>query len=201
MSRDNTISLVAPEEATGRAKERYDAIVAQRDGDLDDDLALSKLWMAFGNDPDLLELFWTHTDYMYNDGELPFEVTSMISLVVATVMDCEGCRFFHESALEREGVDDSAIDAMKTLRIGEDEFTPREYEILVFAENAARDPYGITDGEFERLREIGLSEAEILEVIDCIAFHVYTAYVQAIAGIVSPGMSREEWVGGVADGT
>ncbi|WP_458210403.1 carboxymuconolactone decarboxylase family protein [Haladaptatus sp. NG-SE-30] len=194
MSRENTISLVTPEKATGQVRKRYEYIIQQREDDLDDDLTLSKLWMTFGNDPNLLDVVWEHTDYMYNGGELSFKLKSMISLVVATVMECEGCRFFHESALKREGADADSIEDMKNLQIGEEKFSPSEYEILVFAEKAARDPYDVTDEEFERLREIGLDDGEILEVIDCIAFHVYTSYVQAIAGIVYPGISHDEWV-------
>ena len=197
--RENHIGLVHPEDAEGRVAEVYREILEDRDGDLDDDLALSTLWMAFGNDPALLEAFWEHTDHMYSGGSLPFELKSMISMVVASVMECEGCRFFHESALEREGTDEEAIREMKELRIGEETFTPTEYEILVVAEKAARDPHGITDAEFERLRELGLSEREVLEVVDCIAHHVYTAYFQAITGIVYRGMSREEWASGATD--
>ncbi|PSQ11776.1 hypothetical protein BRC93_04270 [Halobacteriales archaeon QS_5_70_15] len=198
--RENHIGLVRPEDAEGRVAEVYREILEDRDGDLDDDLALSTLWMALGNDPDLLEAVWAHTDHVYDGGSLSFELKSMISLVVASVMECEGCRFFHESALEREGADDEAIREMKELRIGEGRFSPTEYGVLAFAEKAARDPHGITDAEFERLRELGLSERELLEVVDCIAHHVYTAYVQAISGIVYRGMSREEWASGVADG-
>lgn len=198
--RENHIGLVHPDDADGTVAEIYEEILENREGDLDDDLALSTLWMALGNDPELLEAFWAHTDHMYNGGSLPFKLKSMISMVVASVMECEGCRFFHESALEREGADDEAIEEMKELRLGEETFSPTEYEILMFAERAARDPHAITDEEFERLRELGLSEREVLEVVDCIAHHVYTAYFQAVSGIVYRGMSREEWAAGVGNG-
>jgi len=149
--RENTLDLVTEAEAPDSVRRVCEEIKAAREGDLEEDLSLRKLWLLFGNDPELVELVWGHIDYGYNGGSLPFELKSKVSLVVATVMRCEGCRFFHESALDRLDVD------------------------------------------LERLREIDLSEREILELFDCIAFHVYTAYVQAMAGVVRPGMSREEW--------
>lgn len=197
--RSNHIALVDPAEAEGQVADRYERIREQREGDLDEELALSKLWRMLGNDPELLETFWAHTDHMYNGGSLPFELKSKISLVVASVLDCEGCRFFHRSALERLGVDDDSIAALSELRFGDEVVSEEEYVVLVFAEKAARDPHGITDAEFQQLRELGLSERELLEVADTIAFHVYTGYLQAIAGIVYPGMSQEEWVEDVAE--
>lgn len=192
MTRENTIDLVLPEEATEKTAAIYEEIAAAREGELDNDLALSKLWLMFGSDPELLEVVWEHTDLMYNRGDIPFELKSKISLVVASVTDCEGCRFFHESALEREGADDE-IKRMKQLEIVESAFTAKEYEVLRFAEKAAADPHSITDDDLQALKDAGFTGKRLLEVLDCIAFHVYTATLQAMAGIVYEGMSREEW--------
>ncbi|MFB6300635.1 MAG: carboxymuconolactone decarboxylase family protein [Halobacteriales archaeon] len=190
--RENTLRLVSEEEATGKTKEIYEEVKGGR-GDVDKDLDLSKLWLMYGNDPELLEHFWEHIDYTYNGGSLPYELKSKISMVVASVMECEGCRYFHESALENIGIDDDAIEGLMELQIEEIGFSPEEEVILQFAEKATRNPHDITDEDLEALRDIGLSEKELLEVFDCIAFHVYTAMMQGMAGIVYPGMSREEW--------
>jgi len=191
--RENTVELVSEAEAEGRVAELYDAIKSKRDGELDEDLSLSKLWLLFGNDPDLLEAFWQHTDHMYNGGTVPFELKSKISLVVASVMECEGCKFFHESALEHVGIDGDRIEDLKRLEIQETGFSPSEEIVLKFAQKAADDPHSITDEDLQALRDLGFSERELLEILDCIAFHVYTAVLQGISGIVYPGMSRDEW--------
>lgn len=190
--RENTIRLVSEEEATGETREIYEEVKGSR-GDVDEDLDLSKLWLMYGNDPELMEYVRQHIDYTYNGGSLPYELKSKVSMVVATVMECEGCRYFHESALENIGIEDEAIDGLMKLRIEDVGFSPAEEVILKFAEKATGDPHDVTDGDLEALREIGLSEREILEVFDCIAFHVYTSMMQGMAGIVYPGMSREEW--------
>lgn len=190
--RENTIRLVTEDDASGKTREIYEQLKGNR-GDVDEELDLSKLWLMYGNDPELMERVWAHMDYMYNGGSLPYELKSKISMVVATAMNCEGCRYFHESALENIGVDDTAIEGLMELRIEEVGFSPEEEVILRFAEKATGNPHDITDEDLDALRALGLSESEILEVFDCIAFHVYTAMMQGMAGIVYPGMSREEW--------
>ncbi len=196
-SRENSVRTVSEDEATGRVAEIYDRIQSDRDGELDDDLGLNGLWLLLGNDPDLLEAVWQHTDQMYDGNEIPYELKSKISLVVATVMECEGCTFFYESALEGIGIDDERIDDLKRLEINETGFSPSEEVVLKFTQKAADDPHSITDEDLRALRDLGLSERELLEILDCIAFHVYTAVLQAISGIVYPGMDREEWAQGV----
>jgi len=192
--REEVIELVSEEDASGRVANVYGEIRDTRESELDDDLSLSKLWQLYGNDPDLLEIVWDHMDWTYNRGGLPYELKSKISLVVATVLECEGCQFFHEDALARLGADAAEIDAISELEIAETGFAPKEEIVLRFAEKAAGDPHAIEDEDFRALRDLGFTEREILEIVDCIALHVYTAYVQGITGVVYPGMSREEWV-------
>lgn len=195
--RENTIRLVSEEAATGETAALYEELKGTR-GDVDEELDLSKLWLMLGNDPELLEHVWHHMRYMYHGGDLPYELKSKLSMVVASVMECEGCRFFHESALSNIGLDDDAIEDLKELRIQDAGFSPEEEVLLQFAEKATEDPHSITDEDLEALRELGLSEKELLELFDCIAFHVYTSMIQGMAGIVYPGMSREEWTEPVA---
>ena len=192
-TRENAIDLVTEAEAPPEVVEVYREIQASREGELDEDLSLGNMWLMYGNDADLLEMVWNHMNWTYNGGSLPYELKSEISLVVATVMGCPGCQFFHESALERAGVDAETIESIEELDIAETGFSPSEELILRFAQKATEDPHGITDADLAALRDVGLTERELLEVVDCIALHVYTAYMQGIAGIVYPGMSREEW--------
>lgn len=192
--RENVINLVTEEEATGRVADVYEEIQSARKGDLDDDLAFSNLWRMLGNDETLLGIIWEHMNHSYNDGSLPYTLKSEISMVVATALGCEGCRFFHESALKEEGLEEADIKRLKDLDLeGTTSFSDEERVILRFAEKTATDPHNVTDEDFQALRDLGMSDADILEVLDCIALHVYTAVIQAAAGVVYRGMSREEW--------
>ena len=189
------VDLVEPEDADGRVAEIYDEILATREGEMDEEMSLNKMWMAFGRAPDVLEVFWPHMRDSYRGGSLPFELKSKVSLVTATVMECEGCRFFHTDRLQREGVDEDEIEKMRKVEIEESAFSEREYEILRFAEQTADDFHSVSEADVERLREVGLSDAEIVELIDCIAVHIYTAVFQEATGVVSKGMSEQDYLG------
>lgn len=193
--RSNTIHLVSEADASGRVAETYREIKQAREGELEEDLSLSKLWQLYGNDPDLLEIVWQHMYWTYNEGSLSFELKSKISLVVATTLGCEGCRYFHESALSELGADAAEIAAIEELDDTAAGFSPTEEVVLQFSQKAATDPHAIEDADLAAVRELGFSERELLEIVDCIALHVYTAYLQGIAGIVYPGMSKSEWAG------
>jgi len=169
----------------------YDEISGR--ADVDDDLDLNKLWLMFGNDPDLLEVFSRHVEYMYNGGSLPFELKSKMSLVGASVMECEACRYFQESALDHIGVDDTEIERLEDLELQSPGFSATEEAVLKFTQKATEDPHSVTDEDLELLRDLGFSETELLQLFDCIALHVYMSMMQAMAGIVYPGMSREQW--------
>ena len=194
-SRENTIDLIGGDEASGRVADVYREIEAARDGELAEDLSLSKLWQLYGNDPDLIEIVWEHMYWTYNEGSIPFELKSKISLVVATTLECEGCRYFHESALRELGADDAEIDAIEDLDAETAGFSPVEEVVLRFSQKATEDPHAIDDSDLAALRDLGFSERELLEIVDCIALHVYTAYIQGISGIVYPGMSEAKWTG------
>ncbi|WP_266080653.1 carboxymuconolactone decarboxylase family protein [Haladaptatus caseinilyticus] len=176
-------------------KEIYEEILATREGEMDEEMSLNKMWMVFGQAPRILELFWPHMRDSYRGTSLPFELTSKVSLVTATVMECEGCRFFHTDRLQREGVGDNEIEQMRQREIEESAFSEREFEILRFAEQTADDPHSISESDIERLRDVGLSETEIVELIDCIAVHVYTAVFQEATGVVSKGMAEQDYLG------
>ena len=70
-SREEPIALVAEEDAEGRVAEIYRKILEEREDELEDDLRLSKLWMLYGSDPELLEAVWQHMNWMYKSGSIP----------------------------------------------------------------------------------------------------------------------------------
>ena len=69
--------------------------------------------------------------------------------------------------------------------------SPKERTILEYAWKSSIDPSSVTDGDIEKLREVGLSDAEIVEVqeIISIALGFNTFYDSLIAE--SPPESKE----------
>lgn len=193
---DAYIDLAHPEDAPERVREVYREILDTREGEMDDEMNLNQMWLAYGAAPDSLEAFWPHMRDSYRAGELPFELKSKISLVTASVMECEGCRFFHSSRLAEEGVDQEEIERMRQVEIEESAFSELEYEVLRFAEQLATDHHSTDESDINRLREVGLSDGEIVELIDSVAIHVHTAIFQEATGVVEKGMDRDSYLVG-----
>lgn len=192
---DDRINLVGREEAPEEVAAVYDGIVAARADEMDEGMALNRMWQAYGNAPALLGIVWEHMRECYRGGSLPPDLKSKVSLVAATVLGCEGCRFFHTTRLEAEGVDGAEIERMRERELEESAFSREEYEVLRFAERVTADWNAVTDEDLQRLREVGLSDAELVELVDCIALHVHTAVFQGALGLVHEGMTLEEYVG------
>ena len=190
------IELAHPEDAPEQVRNVYREILETREGEMDDEMNLNKMWLAYGTAPDALEAFWPHMRDSYRAGELPFELKSKVSLVTASVMECEGCRFFHSSRLADEGVDEEEIERMRDVEIEESAFSKQEYEVLRFTEQLATDHHSTDESDIERLREVGLSDREIVELIDSIAIHVHTAIFQEATGVIEQGMSRDSYLVG-----
>ncbi|WP_255171394.1 carboxymuconolactone decarboxylase family protein [Natrononativus amylolyticus] len=196
MSDDAYVDLAYPEEAPEEVKEIYREIIETRKGEMDDEMNLNKMWLAYGTSPDSLAAFWPHMRDSYRAGVLPFELKSKVSLVTASVMECEGCRFFHTSRLAGEGVDDEEIEQLREVEIEESAFSEQEYEVLRFAETLATDHHAIEEENVDRLRSVGLSDQEIVELIDSVAIHVHTALFQEATGVVAKGMTEDDYLVG-----
>lgn len=187
------VDLVQPGDASPEVQAVYDDIIETRSGEMDDDMSLNGMWLAYGNTPELLEIVWNHMRESYRGGELSFELKSKVSLVAATVLDCNACRIFHTERLSSEGVDPAEIDQLRRAEIESSAFTEREYEILRFTEAVAGDFTDVTDADVDRLRAAGVTDPEIVELVDCIALHVHTAVFQDALGLVHDEMTPEDY--------
>jgi uncharacterized peroxidase-related enzyme len=96
------------------------------------------------------------------EGELPVSVKQMIVMVIANQRKCRFCAEAHRIMLENMGIDKAIIESC--IEDPEMKRVPPMYrQILRFALHAAEDPNHVDDGQFERLRDSGLNEEEILE--------------------------------------
>lgn len=192
---DPRVEPVQPSDAPDEVREVYDEIVGTREGEMADEMSLNGMWLSYGQTPELLRIVWDHMRESYRGGELSFELTSKVSLVAATALSCEACRIFHQERLESEGVEEGVIAALSDADIERSAFDEREYVVLRFTQEVAENMGDVTDADVDRLREVGLSEAEIVELVDCIALHVHTAVFQDTLGLAHEEMSADDYAG------
>ena len=118
---------------------------------------------AQGARPDILGATWNFTKAVLLQGQLPPTIKQMIIVKVATLNQCRYCATVHTNALVAMGVPTEIIDSITT-DLELTKVPPPQRAILEFAVKVAQQPKSVTDADFDRLRELGLSEGEMMEV-------------------------------------
>jgi alkylhydroperoxidase family enzyme len=89
---------------------------------------------------------------------------------------------FHSNILRAEGVADQRME--KVRRMDLEDFSPRDRKIIEFAWKSTVDPNNITDKEFMELKEFGLTNQQIVEMQEWMAFNTgITRFVDSL-GII-----------------
>jgi uncharacterized peroxidase-related enzyme len=110
--------------------------------------ALASAWGLYGN-------FLKRTT-------LPGALVSMILFTVAESRDCEYCSAQNEFACRSLGIDDQTLRALVE---DLDNVSPERIRaIIAFALKVSHDPLGIGAKDYERLREHGITDEEIVEI-------------------------------------
>jgi uncharacterized peroxidase-related enzyme len=132
--------------------------------------------------PDILDATWDLTRTVLVDGRLPNAVKQMIALSVSHQNACRYCSVVHRGALESAGVDPRIIDSCTS-----DPDTRLLAEphrgIVQFALKAAREPDAVDDEDFQRLRDHGLADEEIIEILMMAGFTTFINTWADISGI------------------
>jgi uncharacterized peroxidase-related enzyme len=107
---------------------------------------------------------------------LPRPVVSMVLYSVAAASECRYCGSMHKLSCRTLGIDDATLAALSG-NLGT--LTPERVQAIVaFAVKAAKAPKDLTGGDFEKLRDMGISDAEIVEIV---ALAALGGYLDAIA--------------------
>ena len=88
----------------------------------------------------------------------------MIGMTVAKQNDCRYCEVFSTGALEALGVPSNVIQSCAN-DPDLTELPPPQRAIIKFALKMAKDPKSLNSEDFDKLRDLGISDSEILEII------------------------------------
>lgn len=104
----------------------------------------------------------------------------LVTLAAARGAHSQHCRLAHG----RKSL--SLFDDEQLTRIAADyrdaDLTPAEVEMMAFAERVSTDAANMTDADSLRLREVGFSDREIVEIATCAAArNYYSRAIQALA--------------------
>jgi uncharacterized peroxidase-related enzyme len=113
--------------------------------------------------PGALECWIEINHLFYEKISLPQSLVAMILFAVAKTSNCTYCSAGHELTCRTLGIDELLLNAIfEDLRNVRPE---RLQAIMSFAIKATQDPRGMTQADYEELRNQGVSDAEITEII------------------------------------
>ena len=114
--------------------------------------------------PDILDATWNLIKSLLLSGSLPRSVKEMIMVTISKQNDCRYCEVTHSGALAALGVPQEQIESCAIDPELKQISSPHK-EILLFTLKAAADPRSVNDQDFSTLRDLGLSDQEIMEMI------------------------------------
>lgn len=107
----------------------------------------------------------------------------MIGAAISGLNDCEYCGVAHSGLLARRG-DFSADDSVAIFRNWRSvELPEAERAMLEFAEKLTLMPGGATEGDIERLREVGFSDENIYDIVMLTAYRNFMNRVNDGLGV------------------
>jgi uncharacterized peroxidase-related enzyme len=124
---------------------------------------------------------WGLVSNVLVSGELPRSIKEMMFVAISYDRSCNYCTAAHIACCQMLKVDPEWLElATQDIAAIPD---PKLRDMLLFAVKCARDPQSLDKDDYSRLREHGLSEGEILEIISMAALAVYANILADATGM------------------
>jgi uncharacterized peroxidase-related enzyme len=121
--------------------------------------------------PNVLASTWFGVNTHLVGGTLPRALKEMIFVAVSAARNCEYCAVVHLALCKTVGVDEEMMDALVH---DLDALMPqRTRDIVKFAVKCSQDPIRLSAEDFEKVRQHGLSDLELMEIVGMAAMATY----------------------------
>ena len=121
--------------------------------------------------PATLEAYLSYNRAL-SHGALPAKIHEQIALVAAETNGCDYCASAHTALGKHAGLSQDDITKALEGRAAD----PKADAAVRFAKLLLEKRGGISDSDFNRVKQAGLSEAEIAEIVAHVAINVLTNY-------------------------
>jgi uncharacterized peroxidase-related enzyme len=158
-----------PQSATGESRDLLDAI-AKRNG------KAINIQRVLAHSPAALQAYLGINGALAQ-GSLAPQLRERIALVVAQENGCDYCLAAHTFLGGKAGL---SADEITAARSGEAD-DAKERVIVGFAQTMVRERANVGDSDVQSLREAGLSEEEIVEVVANVVLNIFTNYINHVA--------------------
>jgi uncharacterized peroxidase-related enzyme len=120
----------------------------------------------------IAEGVWEAFSKFVGQTTLPASLASMIGFSVAAANNCTYCNSLHKVSCRTIGIDDDTLTALSS-DLGA--LTPeRIQEIISFAVKVGSDPQSLEKADYDRVRDQGVSDDEIMEIITVAAWATFS---------------------------
>jgi len=152
------IPMVEEAEVTGEVAEIFSAI--KRDMQMP---SVPNMMKVFATSPSALAMLWGMNRAFYEHMTIPQSLAAMISYTIAAHSNCEYCSAGNEMACRTLGIDeDTLADLVKDL----DNVNPHRIRAIIrFALKVAKDPQGLNNADYDKVREYGVTDEELVEIV------------------------------------
>jgi uncharacterized peroxidase-related enzyme len=166
------IEPIPEEDAEGATAEMYAA-------DLDDDGYVANSTKAFGHRPAVFAA-WRQLGSTIG-GSMDRRRYELATVAAARVLRSSYCSLAHGKVLAEQFLGAERTIALATGAV--DALDPLDAEIVRFATLVTREPASVTASDMERLRALGLSDEEILDVVLAAAARCFFSTVLEALGV------------------
>lgn len=126
---------------------------------------------ALGASAAALGIHWGISKTFFEKTTLPQALSTMIWYTIAAKSECSYCTAQQELSCRQLGIDDATLQALLD---DLDSVSPQRIGAIVeFAYKAAKYPQTVTEEDYEALRRHGISDGEIVEIVQIAAIGVY----------------------------
>ncbi len=139
------------------------------------------LFKSMATSPSFLEANWNHFRSTILKGYLPRTLKEMIGIAISQKNNSDYALQVHLHGLSALGISEEVLRLL-VADFANCPLPEREKSVISFGLKAATDPHSMTDADFSRLGELGLSQGEIYEIVA--TAHLFTGvnqYTDAIA--------------------
>jgi uncharacterized peroxidase-related enzyme len=117
--------------------------------------------------PTAVKGYWEVFNHVFLKTSLPNSLAAMILYSVASANNCNYCGSIHKVTCRTVGIDEHTLSALDSDLAA---LSPRRVQAIVsFARKCAMEPQNLVGDDYENVREQGVSEEEIVEIISLAA--------------------------------
>ena len=170
-------------EATGDLLEFYDEL-AEIAGGVPNIVKLSSLKL-----PAMRAAQNLYQSVLYHESDLTMVEKEVVSTLVSAVNGCAYCVAHHGAAVTRLS-GSSSLASWVSFTHQQAELGERAQAMLRFADKLTRDPGAMARSDADALRDVGLDDEAILDLVQLIAYFNYTNRLATALGVDPEGESE-----------